>query len=125
MYKFHALPSRRAAYASATLHAMEPTVLRLEIRGRVQGVGFRASMAGEARRLGLGGWVRNRRDGWVEATVAGPDAAVQQLLQWARRGPPAARVDSVQSFAGGRPSDGFDSFDSFDSFVSFEQWPSC
>ncbi|HMO49227.1 MAG TPA: acylphosphatase [Rubrivivax sp.] len=92
---------------------MEPTVLRLEIRGRVQGVGFRASLADEARRLGLRGWVRNRRDGSVEAMIAGPDEAVQQLLQWSRRGPPAARVDNMQSFAAsGR-------------FDTFELWPSC
>ena len=104
---------------------MQPTVLRLEIRGRVQGVGFRASLAGEARRLGLGGWVRNRRDGSVEATVAGPAAAVQQLLQWARLGPPAARVDSVQSFAGDGPFGSSDSSDRSYSFDRFEQWPSC
>lgn len=87
---------------------MDRTVLRLEIRGRVQGVGYRASMAAEARRLGLGGWVRNRHDGSVEATVAGPDEAVQRLLQWARHGPPAARVDSVQSFADSGSFDGFE-----------------
>lgn len=92
---------------------MDQTVLRLEIRGRVQGVGYRAAMADEARRLGLRGWVRNRRDGAVEATIAGPDAAVQRLLQWARRGAPAARVDGVASFI----ADG--------SFAAFEQWPSC
>jgi acylphosphatase len=92
---------------------MTPTVWRLEIRGRVQGVGYRAAMAAEARRLGLSGWVRNRRDGSVEATVAGDHGAVQQLLHWARRGPPAARVDEVARFeASGR-------------FDAFEQWPSC
>lgn len=92
---------------------MEQTVLRLEIRGRVQGVGYRATMATEARRLGLSGWVRNRRDGSVEAAIAGPDDAVQRLLQWARRGPPTARVDQVRSFA----AEG--------NFAAFEQWPSC
>lgn len=90
---------------------MNELVLRLEIRGRVQGVGYRAAMADEAQRLGLRGWVRNRRDASVEAVIAGTDEAVQRLLQWARRGPPAARVDSVASF----PATG--------SFTAFEQWP--
>lgn len=61
----------------------------LAIRGRVQGVGYRASL------LGLRGWVRNRRDGSVEALLQGRPAAVQALIDWARRGPPAARVDEV------------------------------
>lgn len=78
---------------------MVETVLRLEIRGRVQGVGYRAALLDQARQLGLRGWVRNRRDGSVEAVVAGPDAGVQRLLHWSRRGPPAAIVDSVATFA--------------------------
>ena len=90
---------------------MNELVLRLEIRGRVQGVGYRAAMADEAQRLGLRGWVRNRRDASVEAVIAGADEAVQRLLQWARRGPPAARVDSVAS----GPAAG--------SFTAFEQRP--
>ncbi|HMM50696.1 MAG TPA: acylphosphatase [Burkholderiaceae bacterium] len=68
---------------------------RLTIRGRVQGVGFRAALAREARRLGLAGWVRNRRDGSVEAVVAGEAALVEELIRWAGRGPSAARVDRV------------------------------
>ena len=68
---------------------------RLAIHGLVQGVGFRASLAREARRLGLAGWVRNRRDGSVEAVVAGDPAAVEALTRWAARGPPAARVVGV------------------------------
>ena len=67
---------------------------RLLISGRVQGVGFRYAMAEEAERLGVTGWVRNRRDGTVEAVIDG-DAA-DALLAWARRGPPAARVIEVE-----------------------------
>lgn len=69
---------------------------RLRISGRVQGVGFRASLADEARLRGLAGWVRNRRDGTVEALVHGDAQEVDALLAWARRGPRAARVDCVE-----------------------------
>jgi acylphosphatase len=64
----------------------------LRISGRVQGVGFRYTMAQEAGRLGVTGWVRNRRDGTVEAVVDGAEAAVAAMLQWARHGPRAAEV---------------------------------
>jgi acylphosphatase len=62
----------------------------------VQGVGFRFSLAAEAEQLGLRGWVRNRRDGTVEAVVHGNATACDALQRWAHRGPPAARVDRVQ-----------------------------
>jgi acylphosphatase len=68
---------------------------RLTIEGRVQGVGYRASFADEAVALGLSGWVRNRRDGSVEACVHGEAAAIDAIILWARRGPPAARVSNV------------------------------
>jgi acylphosphatase len=67
----------------------------LIILGRVQGVGFRDSMCREADRLGVTGWVRNRRDGTVEAVVSGSAAAVTEIVQWAHRGPPAAQVTRV------------------------------
>jgi len=68
---------------------------RLSIQGRVQGVGFRWSLSAEAKTLGLTGWVRNRRDGSVEAVVSGSLEAVDTLTAWAYRGPPSARVDRV------------------------------
>jgi len=68
---------------------------RVTINGRVQGVGFRYVLADEARARKLCGWVRNRRDGSVEALIAGPEADVEALIAWARQGPPAARVTTV------------------------------
>jgi acylphosphatase len=69
--------------------------VRLRISGRVQAVGYRAFVIDEARRLGLRGWVRNRRDGTVEASAAGAGEAVEQLVEACRHGPPAARVTEV------------------------------
>lgn len=79
---------------------MTDTVRRLEIHGRVQGVGYRWAMVDQAAQLGLSGWVRNRRDGSVEAMVAGSPQAVQRMIEWAQRGPPAARVTRVDVSAG-------------------------
>ncbi len=73
----------------------EAVCRNLRIHGRVQGVGYRWSLSAEAERLGLTGWVRNRRDGSVEALVSGPTEAIDALVVWARRGPSMARVDSV------------------------------
>ncbi|GAC1576159.1 MAG: acylphosphatase [Polyangiales bacterium] len=70
--------------------------LHLSIRGRVQGVFFRASAQREAKRLGLTGWVKNRGDGAVEILAEGEEATLRQLCAWAERGPSAARVDDVQ-----------------------------
>lgn len=75
--------------------AMGATRRRLVIHGRVQGVGFRESLRREALRCALRGWVRNRTDGTVEALLEGPEDAVDRVTAWARRGPPAARVDRV------------------------------
>ena len=69
---------------------------QIRVRGQVQGVGFRQAMRREAERAGVRGWVRNRSDGSVEALVQGEAAAVARLVDWARRGPPAARVDELQ-----------------------------
>jgi acylphosphatase len=69
--------------------------VHLYVRGRVQGVFFRASAQREARRLGLTGWVKNRADGAVEVLAEGEEEEVKELISWAHRGPGAARVDSV------------------------------
>jgi len=73
----------------------EAVCRNLRIHGRVQGVGYRWSLSAEASRLGLSGWVRNRRDGSVEALVSGPAEAVEALLLWAHHGPSMAHVDRV------------------------------
>jgi acylphosphatase len=79
---------------------MEPTSkqLRVVISGRVQGVWFRGWASGVARGYGLDGWIRNRRDGTVEAVFAGPADAVDDMVRECRRGPPAARVVAVEIF---------------------------
>src|SRR4051794_1037107 len=69
--------------------------VRLRITGRVQAVGYRAWAVDRARQLGLRGWVRNRRDGSVEALVTGEDDAVAAMIEACRRGPAAARVEDV------------------------------
>lgn len=67
------------------------------VRGRVQGVGFRYDTAVRARSLGLGGSVRNRSDGTVEAVFEGPRDRIDSMLDWCRRGPAGARVDAVEA----------------------------
>jgi acylphosphatase len=68
---------------------------RLLVRGRVQGVAYRASTCDAARSLGLDGWVRNLPDGRVEAVAEGPPEAVGALVDFCRRGPRLARVEEV------------------------------
>ena len=68
----------------------------LRAAGRVQGVGYRDALRDAAVAHGLSGWVRNRRDGSVEALLQGGEAAVEAVIAWARRGPPAARVAKVE-----------------------------
>jgi acylphosphatase len=67
------------------------------IHGRVQAVGFRAWTEFTARGRGLQGWVRNRRDGSVEAVFAGSREAVEAMVADCRRGPPGARVDAIEN----------------------------
>jgi acylphosphatase len=77
------------------------TIVRhVTIRGRVQGVGFRAWTEYEALRRGVEGWVRNRRDGSVEAVFAGPAEAVEAMIASCRQGPPGARVEKLDERPG-------------------------
>ncbi len=68
---------------------------RLQITGLVQGVGVRYATVCEAAHLGLIGWVRNRRDGSVEANISGSAEAVAAMIAWCRQGPPGCRVDHI------------------------------
>jgi acylphosphatase len=70
--------------------------VHLVVEGLVQGVAFRACTTDEARRLRVAGWVRNLPDGRVEAEAEGERSAVEALVAWCRRGPPAARVTGVR-----------------------------
>ena len=85
----------------------------LQITGRVQGVGFRYSMQREAARLGVHGWVRNRRDGSVEALVQASEEAIAAITDWVRRGPPGAHVENVRVA----------NIDTEESLATFEQRP--
>lgn len=69
---------------------------RFIISGRVQGVGFRAFVAHEAMLRGLGGWVRNRRDGTVEALLTGAPEAIEEMAELVRRGPRLASVEKIE-----------------------------
>ncbi len=74
----------------------EATIIRhVVVRGRVQGVGFRAFVEHHAQQRQLAGWVRNRRDGSVEAVFAGPEKSVEGMIAACRYGPLSARVDTL------------------------------
>jgi len=73
----------------------ERRALRAVVHGRVQGVGFRWSAVREARSLGLSGMVANRPDGTVEVIAEGDAARLARLITWLEKGPPGARVSSV------------------------------
>ena len=87
--------------------------VRLEIAGRVQGVGFRESMRAVAQALEVNGWVRNRDDDSVEAIVQGADADVERLIAWCHNGPPGAHVRFVKA----------DMVESSETFIAFTRWP--
>ena len=72
--------------------------IRIVLSGRVQGVGFRAWTERRARELGLSGWVRNLRDGTVEALFHGPADAVHEMIGHCRRGPSRARVEVLERY---------------------------
>ncbi len=76
-------------------------IYRVEIRGRVQGVGYRAWLHHTALAMSLVGWVRNRRDGSVEAVLAGPEDVVLDMITQCDRGPALARVETVTPSAAG------------------------
>jgi acylphosphatase len=70
--------------------------VRVTVSGRVQGVFFRTSCAEEARRREVAGWIRNMRDGRVEAAFEGLEADVDALISWSRHGPSGARVEGIE-----------------------------
>lgn len=83
-------------------------VRHLLITGRVQGVGFRYSMVAQARLLGICGWVRNRRDGSVEAMIAGDSVQVQEMIDWSWIGPTGSVVEKVTHQSGSGEFVGFE-----------------
>lgn len=76
---------------------MARVCVKVRITGVVHGVFFRANMARIAAELGVAGWVRNVPDGSVESVLEGEEAAVRKVVDWAHRGPPRSRVDSVKA----------------------------
>ncbi len=88
--------------------AADQRAVHLTIRGRVQGVWYRGWTVDTATALGLRGWVRNRRDGSVEALLIGPERAVGEMIERCHDGPPAAHVEAVDTDAA--QDDGSDGF---------------
>ena len=84
----------------------------LRVYGHVQGVFFRESMFHKAQQLGITGWVRNCRDGSVEAMIQGAPEAVSAMIEWARTGPELARVEGVEISAGSGEYADFERLDS-------------
>ncbi|CAL9228989.1 unnamed protein product [Arabidopsis halleri] len=78
--------------------SQQSKTVRVVIKGRVQGVCYRNWTVENAEQLGVKGWVRNRRDGSVEALFSGPPEAVDEMHQRCRRGPPAAMVTGLEAF---------------------------
>jgi acylphosphatase len=89
--------------------------LQIRVSGRVQGVGYRQSLRHVAQRGGVRGWVRNRANGTVEALLQGSAESVNTVVEWARHGPPAARVTEIVTSP---PDAQFDR-----PYESFEYWP--
>ena len=85
-----------------------PETRHLLISGRVQGVGFRYSMAAQARLLGVHGWVRNCRDGSVEAMIAGDAGQIEQMLAWCHIGPAGCTVEKISTQPGHGEFSGFE-----------------
>jgi acylphosphatase len=79
---------------------MSDIIRHVTIRGRVQGVGYRAWVAHMAGRGGLAGWARNRHDGAVEAMFSGPEHLVRATIETCRKGPPSSRVDAIEEREG-------------------------
>lgn len=73
------------------------TRVRVRVRGRVQGVFFRAEARARAESLGVAGWIRNADDGSVEAVFEGDDEQVESMVEWCRRGPAGARVQEIEA----------------------------
>jgi acylphosphatase len=75
---------------------MEKTRCHILVSGRVQGVFFRQNTLEKAKALGLKGWVRNTKDGKVEAVFEGEKEKIERILEWMKKGPPLARVDGLE-----------------------------
>ena len=91
----------------------EIITVKLEITGRVQGVGFRESLRAVAQALEVNGWVRNRDDGTVEAILQGLESDVERMIAWCHNGPPGANVKYVNATM----------VDGGETFIAFTRWP--